>query len=434
MIGGVVDWCGQLLDEVEDKDGEDAPERLPVSVWAGFADLGRGAGRELLEQLVDAGVGRVIFTPTNDAASSSYRWQPSRAQLVRGLVAAKELGVKVWLGPWVRCDNLFMRSVGKELRSLADDVGGVDGWELDAEGSWEYTARSRGRRHPAGISGAVSDSLAYLVEHMTDEEKLGATVLYFNRPGGDALLREPRVKSAVVQAYSVWFPGSSSKAKATHTGGFQPGILQERAWTNYRKFKKERSLERLEMGLGWWSQDRSRAPASMRLTKADAFRKASDACLRLGADGVVGWACHLWDSPTKQGEQEYRELVLREVRYLSQTARPPAIDGEDWPQDPKGIRVLWGERWSDPSVAQGGRPDGFGSVRGSGLSARLYTAAAKTIRAEAIERGWSFGQCVPFLMDGRRLVGVYQLHKWTWKGGSKVRGTYKGLTVFVAEA
>jgi hypothetical protein len=431
MIGNIIDWCGEMLADV-DRDGEESAERLPVGVWAGFADLGKGSGHDLLCQLADAGVGKVVFTPTNDAASSAYKWQPPRAQIVRGLLAAKELGLEVWLGPWVRCDPLFLRSMGKQLRELADEVGGVDGWELDAEGSWEYTARSRGKRHPSGIAGAVADALGYLTEHLLDDEELGATVLYFNRPAGDALLRQPRVVSATVQAYSVWFPGSSSKAKATHTPQFQPGTLQERAWEHYSKFKTERSLERLEMGLGWWAQDRARAPASMRLSKGEAFRKASEACLALGCDGVMGWACHLWDSETKASEREYRDLVLREVRYLSETASP-LQEEEVWPSDPAGIKIDWERRWSDPSVAQGGRPSGWRRVKGLGLDARLYRAAAQTIRAVAIERAWSFGVCVPFVQEGRHMIGVFQLHTATWRGGELVHGRYKGLTIFAIE-
>ena len=142
--------------------------------------------------LADAGVKRVIFTPTNDATKDRWAWQPRRTQLVRGLLAAKELGLEVWLGPWVRCSKPFLDDVGRNLRILADEVGGVDGWELDAEGSWEVTARSAGRRHPGGIKGAVEENIHHLTQHMTERELLSATALYFNRPGCDALLRCPQ--------------------------------------------------------------------------------------------------------------------------------------------------------------------------------------------------------------------------------------------------
>ena len=321
MIEGLLGWVHDAIEKVkraEAEAGEVKRRTLPVSVWAGFADLGTGRGREVLGMLADAGVKRVIFTPTNDATKDRWSWQPRRTQLVRGLLAAKELGLEVWLGPWVRCSKPFLDDVGRNLRILADEVGGVDGWELDAEGSWEVTARSAGRRHPRGIKGAVEENIHHLTQHMTERELLSATVLYFNRPGCDALLRCPQVVSATIQAYSVWFDGDSAKAAATHKPNFQPGELQRRAWANYERFKEDRALMTLEMGLGWWAQDRSHAPGSLKLSKAEAFRRASDACLMLGADGVCGWAVHLWDSPTKLSERQYLELVLREIKYLTQ--------------------------------------------------------------------------------------------------------------------
>ena len=320
MISDLMAWVHREIEDAkaqEMADGRTLERRLPVSVWAGFADLGRGRGREVLEMLVDAGVSRVIFTPTNDAASSRWRWQPSRDQIVRGIAAAKELHCEVWLGPWVRCDKSFLNHAGLQLRELADEVGGVDGWELDAEGSWEVTARSAGAQHAGGIAGAVEENLHHLTQHMTEREMLGATLLYFNRPGGDALLRQPQVTTATIQAYSVWLPGDSAKAKSTHKANFQPGELQKRAWKNYQRFKKDRDLVCLEMGLGWWAQDRTRAPGSLKMSKPEAFRRASDACLKLGADGVCGWAVHLWDSLTRPQERERLPLVLDEIRYLT---------------------------------------------------------------------------------------------------------------------
>ena len=430
----LLDVCGDLLEKSRvmlEEDGATSEDRMPVGVWAGFADLGRGRGREVLSMLAEAGVSKVVFTPTNDASKGFWRWQPSRSQIVRGIVAAKELGLEVWLGPWVRCDPSYMHEAGLHLRGLADEVGGVDGWELDAEGSWEVSAKSKGRRHRGGVAGAVSDALSAMTAHMKDEEELGATLLYFNRPGGDALLREERVISAVIQAYSVWFPGVSSKAVATHTPGFQPGTLQDRAWENYVRFKESRSLERLEMGLGWWSQDRSGAPAVMRLSKAEAFRKASDASLRLGADGVMGWACHLWDSPKKKGEKEYLRLVLEEVRYLTQSRRPEGWEDKGWPEAPGGAVIRWDELWDDPKVRGGGRPKGYRTVKGLGLDASLFGRVARVLRAEALERGWERGACVPFEQEGREMVGVFQKHTATWRGGKLISGLdLDGLTIF----
>jgi hypothetical protein len=188
MIDDLMAWVHREIEDAkaqEMAEGQHSERRLPVSVWAGFADVGRGRGREVLGLLAEAGVSRVIFTPTNDAASTRWKWQPSRAQIVRGILAAKELSLEVWLGPWVRCSKPFLDEVGQQLRELADEVGGVDGWELDAEGSWEVTARSAGNRHPGGIAGAVEENLHYLTQHMLEREMLGAPLSHsaHARPG-----------------------------------------------------------------------------------------------------------------------------------------------------------------------------------------------------------------------------------------------------------
>ena len=76
MIDDLMAWVHQEIEEAkaqEMAEGQHSERRLPVSVWAGFADVGRGRGREVLEMLAEAGVSRVIFTPTNDAASTRCR-------------------------------------------------------------------------------------------------------------------------------------------------------------------------------------------------------------------------------------------------------------------------------------------------------------------------------------------------------------------------
>ena len=171
----------------------------------------------------------------------------------------------------------------------------------------------------------------------------------------------------------------------------------------------------------------------MRLSKAEAFRKASDASLRLGCDGVMGWACHLWDSSKKKGEKEYLRLVLDEVRYLTQSARPEAWDDKGWPEAPRGAVIRWDEMWDDPKVRGGGRPKGFRTVKGLGLDAGLFGRVARVIRAEALERGWERGACVPFDQEGREMVGVFQKHTATWRGGKLISGLdLDGLTVFAS--
>ena len=475
MFGSVLDHCAELLellrttpvgagDQAGDASGDGVGvvqrRRLPVGVWVGFADLGSNRGKEVLELLRLAGVTRVVFTPTNDASRSSWSWQPSRRQLVRGLVAAKAAGLEVWLGPWVRCSGAFMDRCGLELARLGADVGGVDGWELDAEGSFEVTARRAGRLHPRGVAGAVGECMDRMLVHRKTES-IGATVLYFNRPAGDALIRHSAVTEATIQAYSVWF-SRGSKAAATQTKAFSPGILQETAIDNYDDFKADHSIDRLLVGLGWWSQDRSKAPADRRMSKADAFRLASDAVLASNAvDGVCGWAVHLWDSPVKRTEKVYLDLVLDEVRYLTggvgvgdavgagvvqdKTAANGSVDGVGagvgdgvavWPPDPAGVVIHWERRWTDPSVAQGGRPEFARKVRGLGLSRKAYTAAAVVLRKECSERGWTRGTIVPFDLDGVCLVGVFQKHTHTYRHGKKVKvggEGLDGLTVFALE-
>ena len=295
--------------------GDARPAGVPVGVWAGFSDLGQGQGLEMLHRLAEAGVDRVVFTPTNDATASTWKWQPSRARILRGMVAARDLGLDVWLGPWVRCDPDFMDRVGAELRALADD-GGARGFELDAEGSFEVTARAMARQQGCSIADAVQQAVGAFVKHTRPGEDIGATVLYWRRPAGNALIRLPVVTECVVQAYSVWLRGGSRKAQSTHASAFQPGTLQDTAYANYVRFKADHSVQVLATGLGWWAQDRSGAPASMRITEAEGFRLASDACLHLGVDRVMGWACHLWDSGTGV-EASNLDHVLAEIRYLT---------------------------------------------------------------------------------------------------------------------
>ena len=83
--------------------------------------------------------------------------------------AAKELGLEV---AWAMGEVFkpFLDDVGRNLRILADEVGGVDGWELDAEGSWEVTARSAGEAPSWSIKGAVEENIHHLTQHMTERE------------------------------------------------------------------------------------------------------------------------------------------------------------------------------------------------------------------------------------------------------------------------
>ena len=415
---------------------ENMQKTLPVSVWVGFADLGSPRGAELMELLWSAGVKKLVFCPTNSASTADWKWQPRRTQIQRGIVAAHNLGFECWVGPWIRCNRAFMKQCGEQLRRLDDDVGGViRGVELDAEGSFEWTAKKAGRRHKQGVSGAVQDAIKEL-EPYVDGWTVGATVLYFNRPAGDALIRLPIVTELAVQAYSVFFNGKSAKARATHAKNYQPGILQDRAVANYAEFKKEHNIKKLIVGLGWWSQDRSRAPTPLRISEKEAFRRASDACLDLDdVDGVCGWACHLWDSRSSKKESKYLQLVLDEIRYLtgSEKQKTRVFLTDETLETPDGdIDICWSRMFFAPEVAQGGRPFGWSRVREEPtLDKNMFTIAAKHIRSK-VHGKFQRGTCVPFDMGGFHMLGVYQKHTATYRNGRRVDGLdLSGLTVFV---
>lgn len=313
-LTGIVSWVADILKASADPDAINKPAPVPVSVWVGFSDLGSIAGVDLLKQLKDAGADTIIFTPTNDASKRVWSWQPSRSRILRGIDAAALMGFRVGVGPWARCDSRFMSDAGRQIAGLLKSAeGAVSFVELDCEGSWETTARRRSRRHPEGMTGAVDEAVDAFRQHVPDIP-LTATVLYFRRPGGSALLKSPKadIRSVSVQAYSVWFENNP----ATQADNFQPGVLQRRAFENFKGFKDAHDIDEMVMGLGWYSQDRSAAPAHLRLSKAEAFRRASDACLTLGCDRVSGWACHLFDG-TSAVERQRRELVLKEIKYLT---------------------------------------------------------------------------------------------------------------------
>lgn len=422
MLDQILDIGQDVIDDVDFvltqlSDAQILSTALPVSVWAGFSNLASPSGRELLTELFDAGARRIVFTPTNDASSSVWRWQPSRARLAKSIEAAKGLGFAVELGPWCRADVNFMDTAGRMLRELADDVEGVDGFELDCEGSFEVTAK----RDKLGIKHAVDASVQAFRQHMRPEESLSATVLYFRRPAGNYLLRSPvaNIRRVVVQAYSVWL-----KKASTHTKAFQPGTLQDTAWSNYLRFKEEHDIDQLVMGLGWWAQDRRHAPAALRLSRAEGFRRASRACLELGSDGVSGWACHLFDGDSAL-EKSRRALVMNEIRYLT----GQHDDADDDQVD--GAAVDWSSAWVDTSVANGGRPAGYIPVKGQGLPFARLTDVASAVRRRALA-GASRGWCVPFSIGDKNLVAVYQKHTATWVNGELKKGLdLNGVTVFL---
>ena len=293
-----------------------APSRPKISAWMGWGQ----PSRMQLQDLFDAGCTEIVFNLNNAGGRGKWQWNPSRSRTVKQIEVCKDIGFEIALMPWVWAIPTFLTRCAFELHVLTDEVGGVSRWELDAEGSWEATFKARlNRPEWQGLSRRQrADRLAAeLVSQITDAqdgEELSVTLLYWQRIGGSALLKHPAVTHAVVQAYSVWLKGSTKKALSTHSKGFAPDTLQRTAVDNYDDLKFRGEIERLTIGLGWWSQTR---PSVWNMTEAEAIRRASNACLSLGVDGVSAWAIHLWDDVKKQQECMYWDLALKEMAYIS---------------------------------------------------------------------------------------------------------------------
>lgn len=444
------DWVDTATEQsVQTYNGLLTPEPMTRTVWVGFTDVSQGRGLKALERLVEAGAQRVTFTPLNRAeGGGKWSWAFTPDHFERGIRTAKAMGLKVGLGPWVWAHERFMDTCGQQLASLTQRCGGVDYWELDAEGSFEVSAlsalRALRKTNPrATMQDVVDRAVAALTAHMPDGVQLEATVLYFNRPAGDALLSHPAVRSATVQAYSVWFPGQSAKARATHAANYQPGVLQERAWENYRRFKERKDLDELHMGVGWWAQDRTArtgTPVNLRLDKPEAFRRASRAAVELGCDGVSAWAMHLWDAG-RGVEEERLELACRELRFLASggiSARDPveAAFSSALPSGPDGVVIRWDLR----EVSEGPRiPEGYRKIDRRDDPMGLVTQAATALRAQnhgdvlPLHAQHGTTTRTPFEIGPRRYIGIDEMHGATFRGGKQVKvpppGIH-GITVF----
>ncbi len=422
-----------------------SPSLLPggVGLWAGFEDLSKPRGQRFVVDARDAGATFVVFTPTNDASKSSWRWQPPRKALRAGMEFCASEGLKVVAGPWARADVGFMAAAGKQIAQLFADLDLEPVTEWDVEGSYEVTFRGLLKRH-GGDRGAATRALidAYLKPFGDKHGDLSATLLYFNRPGGDALLRDPRIREAMIQVYSVILGGK--KFKATSGEGFQPDTLQRKGWDNYDDFKDARSIDVLGQGLGYFgARERlnPRIPVALQMSNAEACLKARAVTLEY-ADKACLWAAH-----TAARDTGWRELFLRDVRFLASggveetkedaatTTHLAAPSRAAMDAVPDGIEVQWDRRF----IHTWGRiPDGYRRLDRvddpmgilGGAAQAIAKAKHKIVRprpkyATPKDEGTYTPAVTP---DGDRYLFLNEGHGATFRRGKRVTAEALGLT------
>lgn len=295
---------------------------MHASVWVGWGELTDWR----CEALRHAGCETLIFN-LNSASPSraqAWEWNPDIHQTIEYIEMAYRHGFKIGWMPWMWASERFLEQMERNLAWLVTEVGPPDLCELDCEGSYRVSADAVEKRDgltPEQIATRTIDAAQSSVGHGVD---LAATILWWKQRHGIAILKDPRIRRATIQAYTVWLLGNSKKAKSTQTQAAQPGVMQSAAIDNYLKFKFSNDLDTLLIGLGWWAQDR---PSVHQMTRSEAIRKASDACIEGGVDGISAWALHLWDEPEKPRERGYWELALEELRYITQNTTPNTIGG-----------------------------------------------------------------------------------------------------------
>lgn len=421
-----------------------APSLLPhgVGFWAGFENLSKGRGLRLMQDARRAGASFVVFCPTNNASRSSWHWQPPRKALLAGMEAAAAEGLKVVAGPWARASVDFMAVAGKRIAGLFRDLGLEPATEWDVEGSYEVTFRSHRKRY--ATTGEATRALvdAYLTPFKGEHGALSATLLYFNRPGGDALLRDPRVLEAMIQVYSVILGGK--KFKATAAPGFAPETLQIKGWDNYDDFKTSRDLSILGQGLGYFGQREKlnhRVPVALQMTNAEATVKARQVTLEY-ADKACMWAAH-----TAARDERWRELFLRDIRFLASGGveeteedagetihlAPPSSAVQA--AVPQGIEIHWGQRFihAGERIPEGYRrldrqDDPMGVLRGAAVA--IGKTKHKIVRPRpkyATPR--DEGTYTPATTrDGDRYLFLNEGHGATFRRGKRVTAEQLGLT------
>ena len=295
-----------------------APARCPHDKsphLALFMGWGRLSNVQMSE-IAGAGCKEAILN-MNSATSRKWGWSPSRKVVMEQAKIAIDNGMTICLMPWVWCNLKTQKDAAKYMVELTNEIGleHVKRWELDAEGSWEVSAKSAAKSSGQTVRQVVSEAMKPIDAARPPSVEQSATVLYFQRPAGTWLISD-HCESATIQAYSVWLrTGNKAKDTATHQPGFQPGTLQTRAWNNYAPvFERSPNLERFYMGLGMWAQNRNDAPASMKMPPGEAVRRATTRSLQVGSHGLAWWAAHLLDS---KRERLYYDLLLKEMEYAN---------------------------------------------------------------------------------------------------------------------
>lgn len=420
------------------------PKLLPggVGMWAGFEDLSAPRGRQLVLDAKAAGLRYVVFTPTNNAAKSTWAWQPAQRIIRAGMEFVASEGLRVVAGPWARASVEFMRVCGQRIAGLFRDLRLTPRSEWDVEGSYEVTFGALLRQF-GGDARRATDALvkAYLEPFGDGHEELSATLLYFNRRGGDALLRHPLLRRAMIQVYSVILGGT--KFAATSSPGFQPGTLQRTGYHNYDAFLASRDLDHVGQGLGLFGERERlnpRIPVALRLDNAAAARKASRVTLEVAHEACI------WAASTLR-QKAWRDIALSEMRFLSsggieeseEDAQPTShLDPPSAAAAaavPAGLEVHWDQRF----IFAGQRiPDGWRRIDRVDDPMRLIQGAAVAIGKAKhklvrplpnLAHEDDPGTYTPAsTSDGDRYLFLNEGHAHTFRGGKLVTAQQLGFT------
>lgn len=319
---------------------------IVIACWLGWARFGRDA----LWTLKDLGVKEVtvnVNSAAPKAGGGAWAWSPAQGHVHTQIDDSLAVGLNVGVMPWMWWYRRFINAARVRLVELWRRYEGrVRRLQLNNEGSGEVSAKAEAQRLRMSIQQVVWEGVEELVEALDAAgglDLVSTSTLYWRRPAGSAIMRHPRVRRAVIEAYSTWLrTWNARKNAATHTPAFQPRTLQLTAWNNHDDFLFANDLDELFLGLPGWAQERDGAdalklhgdvPEHLRMGTAEAMRLASSTALDVGAHGVSYWAGHLWDDMTDEVERRYWHLVLDEIRWLDAQGRseaePDAEDGAE---------------------------------------------------------------------------------------------------------
>ena len=300
----------------EPEQGSGDREGVKVSLYYGWGRL----SDIHLQELKEAGCHEIILNLNDASARGKWRWSPSQARVHKSIDRLSALGFDLCLMPWTWCRRAFMDRACQEMEELLKRSPAIKRLELDCEGSWEVSAKSEARKR-GSIGKAVDHALIPWLELLEKHSSQGrdlipsSTTLYFLRPAGTYLMKH-YMEEVSVQAYSVWLQTGTKKDPATHKPNFAPGVLQERAYKYHLPIlKASPKIKTFSMALAAWSQDRSKAPPMLQMSKSEAMRRASSMALSYGAN-VSYWAGHLVDGKGRR-EREYWKLMIDEIKYLT---------------------------------------------------------------------------------------------------------------------